>query len=990
MVVSSPAAQKFNSNKRIFRRTYSEFLKTIISEDNLERPTNILPHSAKPLPIFAQPLRFASVSTMINSICLIFLASATAFNGSAAPTFNGSATAAFAITSLQSESKNETTEPDVPSAAATPSHKNATHKNATHENATEPAAVLGRTNRLSRESSPYLLLHAHNPVDWYPWGAEAFEKAKEENKLIFLSVGYSSCYWCHVMERLVFSNQKIASFMNKHFINVKVDREERPDVDEIYMTSLIVYQQASGTGGGGGWPLSLFLTPEGNPIAGATYLPPEDTADGRIGFLSAANQVNNLWINEEGKLRGSADLLASEVRRLTGPQLVVEQIEPSGDLVRAAIDEIIQHYDPEFGGVDFKPSKPNSPRFPQVPRLQLLLASYNAQADPELLKVITHSLTAMARGGIRDHLGGGFHRYSTDRQWHVPHFEKMLYDQAQLLQLYVQAALITKEPLFAEVAAEIADFVKRELTLPDGGFCSALDAETNTIEGEYYVWSPEQMIQILGQTDADLFMATYGMKNKNPFEHGYVLHLPASRSTAGNSAERPSPEFSDRIASCKTKLLAARNLRERPLLDDKVLTEWNAMMIEALAVSSQLPGRESDLVAAKTAADFLLQNLRKEDGTLYRSWRQGRAVYEAYLDDYAFLVSALIQLHKVTDEAKWLNSAEQLVKTQIDLFYDQDLKTFFYTSRHHEKLIARTSSAYDSTFASGGSVTIRNLQQLQGLQAAVLTFTSGYTELADAALSKMLPVLKQSPAACAGVALALHHSLLENPSAVRLARPAGIFARDILLTSANPANQSFSKTDQRTTDAQKTDSNAAGSSTLFKPVFPEPNPSSDEEKKERPIQAKIYPMFDKLERGGKCPIAVQLIIDKPWHINANPSNPDFLVPTELKVSSKQKIKMTLVKYPEHELLKVDGEPNPYHVYGGTVTIYGLLEIDPAEAADFGELEIRINYQACNDGTCLKPDKIVLKGKLPLINPGEPIREINKDKFPKPRKPANAN
>ena len=897
---------------------------------------------------------------MINYLCLMLLAFANVFNGPTATI--------FAMASVQSESKTDKTEPGASSTPVT----------ATHQNQTAPSEVSGSTNRLSREASPYLLLHAHNPVDWYPWGAEAFEKAKEENKLIFLSVGYSSCYWCHVMERLVFSSEKIATFMNKHFINVKVDREERPDVDEIYMTSLIVYQQASGSGGGGGWPLSLFLTPEGNPIAGATYLPPEDTADGRIGFLSAANQVNNLWTNEEDRLRGSADLLATEVRRLTGPQLVVEEIEPSADLVRAAIDDIIQHYDPKFGGVDFKPSRPDSPRFPQVPRLQLLLASYSAQPDPEVLKVLTHSLTAMAQGGIRDHLGGGFHRYSTDRQWHVPHFEKMLYDQAQLLQLYVRAAIITKDPLFVEVAGDIADFVQRELTLPNGGFCSALDAETNAIEGEYYVWSPEQMIQILGQADAELFMSAYGMNNKNPFEHGYVLHLPVLNATEGHSTE-----FVQRIATCKNKLLAARNLRERPLLDDKVLTEWNAMMIEALAASSQLPGREADLAAAQKAADFLLQNLQKEDGTLYRSWRQGRAVYEAYLDDYAFLISALLQLHEVTDEARWLNNARQLATTQIDLFYDQSLKTFFYTSRHHEKLIARTSSAYDSTFASGGSVTIRNLQQLQRLQTDVPTPTPHYAELAEAALSRMLPVLKQSPSACAGVALALHHSLLEKSSTSRLQRSAKTSVSQTLLTSASLPNQLFTLSDEQTPVSTPKDYD-----TLFKPVFPEPNSTLDEQKEERPVQARIYPMFDKLERGGKCPIAVQLIIKKPWHINANPSNPDFLVPTELKVASKQKIKMTRIKYPEHELLRVDGEPEPYHVYGGTVTLYGLLEIDAAENADFGELDIRINYQACNDGTCLKPDKIVLKGKLPLINPGEPIREINKDKFPRPQKPSN--
>ena len=872
----------------------------------------------------------------------------------------------------------------------------------TDEQLSEPAA---RPNRLARESSPYLLLHAHNPVDWFPWGPAAFEKAREENKPIFLSVGYSSCYWCHVMERLVFSNPRIAAYMNQHFVNIKVDREERPDVDDIYMTSLIVYQQAAGIGGGGGWPMSLFLTPEGNPIAGATYLPPEDI-DGRTGFLTAASQVHQLWSSNPDRLRGSADMIATEVRRLSGPQIITDSVEPEAVLVSSAIEEIKQHYDREYGGVDFKPSRPDGPRFPNVPRLQLLLAAHDAEPNSELLKIVLHSPRSMAHGGIPDHLPGGFHRYSTDRKWHVPHSQKMLYDQAQLLQIYTQAAVISNDPLFADVAGEIADFVKRELTLPRGGFCSALDAETNTIEGEYYVWTPDQIEQCLGDSDAQVFMTVYGMKNPNPFEHGYVLHLPQSVSEAADLLQLNESSLRSQLSNSRTKLLHVRSQRQRPLLDDKVLTEWNAMMIQSLAMSGQLPGRESDIVAAEQAASFILANLRQQDGTLHRSWRNGKSVYGAYLDDYAFLAAALIQLHQATDDPTWLNAAIQITDKQIELFYDNALKTFFYTSHNHEKLIARTSSAYDSTFPSGNSVTIRNLQHLQQTDSGRdVEASQNYSDIAKDTLTRLCPTLKQSPAACAGVAISLL-KWLEGQSAPlsqlqSQSSPDGS-AHSVAstnrmhrsygnqLTSLRSQKQEGIDATKSQPDQSKSESGDNTLSAVFKPVFPEPtgaSPFAKDENQNRPVQAKIYPMFDKLERGGKCPIAVQLTVDKQWHINANPSKPDFLVPTTLKINSKQKVKMTRVKYPEHELMAVPGEAEPYHVYGNTVTVYALLEIDATETAEAGELEIRIDFQACNKDTCMPPDKILLKGKLPLANPGDPIKQINEDKFPKPKKPS---
>ncbi len=866
----------------------------------------------------------------------------------------------------------------------------------------------GPMNRLGRESSPYLLLHARNPVDWYPWGPEALERAKAENKPIFLSVGYSSCYWCHVMEREVFSNPAIAAFMNEHFINIKVDREERPDLDDIYMTSLLVYQQAAGIGGGGGWPLSLFLTPEGNPVAGGTYIPPADTPDGRTGFRTAAEQVRRLWAEDQDALESSASLIAAEVRRLSGPALVVEEAELNAKLLEDAVSDVRSHYDPVYGGVDFRSSQPNAPRFPSVPRLQLLLQSHLANPQPELLKILEHSLTAMAHGGIRDHLGGGFHRYSTDRRWHVPHFEKMLYDQAQLLEIYAQVARLTGKPLYREVAGEIADFVRREFVLPDGGFCSALDAETNAVEGAYYVWTEDELQRVLGPESATLFADVYGMRKPVSFEHGYVLHLPQPLEQTATAHGLSAEELSARLSPLKSQLLQTRNQRERPLLDDKVLTEWNAQMIQGLAESGRLPGREDDLAAAARAADFLLTSLRSADGSLLRSWRNGKGIHRAYLDDYAFLVSALLRLHESTGADRWLQAATEIAALQISLFYDRGQRAFFYTSHEHERLIARTSTAYDSTAPSGNSITIRNLLALARLsrqsrqsEAAptgdVPSDRDEYLEIAETGLRRFASTLKNSPAACSGMALALQDWLrseagsgaghtLSNPGSSRIASGRGrtgfseVPTNQWILTGS-PLPEGQNDAPQEPVPAVSADERQV----VFRPILPDGDSSSSaEDETDQPVKAKVYPYFDKLERGGKCLLAVELRIHEDWHINANPAHPGFLVPTEIKITSRQKIRMTRVKYPEHQTLKVAAADEASHVYGGTVIVYAQIDIDAAETAETGEMDVRIRYQACNEDTCQKPSEILLRGKLPLANPGEEIRKINQAKFPRPK------
>ncbi len=858
------------------------------------------------------------------------------------------------------------------------------------ESKEETAAVKHPANRLAKESSPYLLMHAHNPVDWYPWGPDAFEKARKEEKLIFLSVGYSSCYWCHVMERKTFSNEQVAEFLNQHFVCIKVDREERPDIDDIYMTSLIVYLQAAGSRGGGGWPLSLFLTPDGQPIAGATYLPPEDTAEGGTGFLTAAGRIQDLWTNQRESINSTATMIAREVRRLSGPSVLAEPSELKRDQLKLVADDISKRYDSVHGGVDFNENRPDGPRFPNVPRLIFLLSLYEENKDPALLQIVDHTLTEMAKGGIRDHLGGGFHRYSTDRRWNVPHFEKMLYDQAQMLEVYAHAARVTKNPLYDQVIDELVGFLTREMTLPEGGFCSALDAETNAIEGEYYAWTEPQVREALKKGEADLFLEAYGFKQPQSFEHGRVLFLPTTIAELAAARSLDVTMVEQQLTAMRAQLMKVRSERPRPMLDDKVLTEWNALMIQGLAVSGRLPGREKDLEIAATAADFLLTKLRDSDGNLLRSWRNNTAGQRGFLDDYACLVSALRALHESTGEARWLTASSELMTQQIAQFYDEAQKTFFFTANDQEQLFARTSTPYDSVTPSGNSMTIRNL-----LALSQQTENESFRPLAETTLQRFSGMLESSPSECSGLALALQDllklqagesgkkvSATDGDSKSGTSKARRHYVRQLVRQDM----QFCSLADERSNADEKSDDAAVtpDEQQSFKPVLPNPAKPSPFKRNydERPVKAKIYPYFDKLQRGGKCPVAIELTIANEWHINANPAHPDFMIPTEIKITSEQKVKMTKVKYPEHELLEVEGQDEPSHVYGGKVIIYALLETDAAEMAEKADLEVEIKFQACNSKTCEPPDSIKLKGKLTLADPGDEIKRINEAKFPK--------
>ena len=804
----------------------------------------------------------------------------------------------------------------------------------------EGGQVQHPANRLARESSPYLLMHAHNPINWYPWGPEAFEKARKEDKPVFLSVGYSSCYWCHVMEREVFSNEKIARWMNEKFVCIKVDREERPDVDDIYMTSLIVYQQAAGSRAGGGWPLSMFLDTEGNPIAGATYLPPEDTPDGRTGFLTAAERIHDLWTGKREAVNQTSSMIAREVRRLSGPGVQAEPVPLDAALLQTIATGIQQQYDATWGGVDFNPRRPDGPRFPNVPRLRYLLGLYRQTGEQRWWDIVRNSLTSMAKGGIRDHLGGGFHRYSTERTWTVPHFEKMLYDQAQLLEVYAEALQVEANPLYQQVVDELVGFLTREMTLPDGGFCSALDAETNAIEGQFYVWTEAEIREVVG-AESDEFLRVYGFSEPQDFEHGRILYLPRGQAGIGEG-----------LGAARQRLLQRRDKRPRPFLDDKVLTEWNALMIQALATSGRLPDRAGDLQLAERAAGFLLDKLQDEQGQLVRSWRQGVRGPLAYLDDYACLASALRTLHAATGQQRWQDEAKRLTAKQMELFYDAGQKAFFFTSNDHEQLFARTSSPFDSVTPAGNSVAALNLLALRSERAE-------YGEVAKSLLQRFSDRMAQSPASCAGLGLALLQHLGDGKGQVGQLRDGVEWRRSA--GAVIPVSLLLEPTSN--------DESVGGQ-------------SGEKKKESRPIKAKIYPYFNKLPRGGRCPVAIELTVAEGWHVNANPASEDYLIATEVKVSSGQKVKLTRIRYPEGQKLPAEQGEVAQAVYSGKVMIYGVLETDASELSEQAEVTVEIHYQACRDKVCERPDKLRLVGKLQIADADSGIQKINETQFPK--------
>ncbi|AMV39999.1 thioredoxin domain-containing protein [Planctomyces sp. SH-PL62] len=604
----------------------------------------------------------------------------------------------------------------------------------------QEAPARGAGNLLGRETSPYLLLHADDPVDWRPWGPEAFADARAQDKPIFLSIGYRACYWCHVMQRECFRDAEIARMLNAGFICIKVDREERPDVDEVYMAAL----QAFSTGG---WPMSMFLLPDGRPFYGGTYFPARQK-EGFTGFDTVLTGILKSWREERPEMERAAAGLTEIVRRKLGDGRPRRKAPLPATLPAEGLAGLAEQFDPEYGGFGYNRENPRRPKFPEPANLAFLLDQHSrgparppGRGDPLTMTLTT--LDQMARGGIRDQLGGGYHRYATDRFWGSPHFEKMLYDNAQLASVQVRAFELTGDPRWKDEAEATFGFVARSLTTPEGGFASSIDAETEAGEGAYYLWSRPEVRKVLANDpDADVFLQVYGLKREPNEKNGrYVLTEPRTRAEQAEAMGMTVEELARRLEGPRARLLAARELRPAPPCDDKVLTAWNGLMIAAYADGWRVLKDEAHLRAADRAADFVLAKLRDPSGRLLRSYRAGAARLPAYLEDYAFLVHGLLRLHEAGGDPRRLEQARTLADRMIADFADVGEGGFFFTADDHETLLARSKDPLDDALPSANAVAARALLALHRA-----TGEARYRELAGKTLEAFSGFLAQDPA----------------------------------------------------------------------------------------------------------------------------------------------------------------------------------------------------------------------------------------------------
>jgi uncharacterized protein YyaL (SSP411 family) len=621
-----------------------------------------------------------------------------------------------------------------------------------------------KSNKLANEKSPYLLQHAHNPVDWYPWGEEAFAKAKAENKPIFLSIGYSTCHWCHVMERESFEDQEVAQVLNRYFISIKVDREERPDVDHLYMA----FCQA--LTGAGGWPLTIMMTPEKKPFFAGTYFP-KTQRGGHQGLMELAEQVGTLWNTSEDKLRESADKIVSAVQSgLTktnkpateaaplASQVSLQSVKGSASeainkwgeqILKKAYDNLVRSFDARYGGFG------NAPKFPTPHTLTFLLRYAEDHPQDKALEMVLKTLDGMALGGIYDHIGFGFARYSTDEKWLIPHFEKMLYDNALLSLAYLESYQVAHRPEDARKAQEVFTYVLRDMTSPEGGFYSAEDADAEGVEGKFHVWTPAEVEAVLGKEKATKYNAVYDISDAGNFEgrNNPNLLLGALDKIVHDEGLTKDEVLSS-LESARQSLFATREKRIHPYKDDKILTAWNGLMIAALSKGAQVLGDGLYLEAATKAADFVLTRLVREDGRLLARFREEDAAYPGYLDDYAFFIWGLLELYAASGRPQYLRNALHLQEELERLFTDEESGGYFLTGSDAEALLFRPKESYDGALPSGNSITALNL-----LRLARLTGEERWEKKAEQQLLSFRPVLEEHPSGYTAFLQALQFAL---------------------------------------------------------------------------------------------------------------------------------------------------------------------------------------------------------------------------------------
>lgn len=586
------------------------------------------------------------------------------------------------------------------------------------------------TNRLINETSPYLLQHTHNPVDWYAWGEEAFDRARREDKPIHLSIGYRACHWCHRLSEDCFEDEAIAQLMNENFINIKVDREERPDLDAIYMSAV---QMMTGSGG---WPMTVFLTPDGKPFYGGTYFPPVDRY-GMPGFPRVLISVAEAYRERRDEVENSADGMLGELKRLD--QVVAPKEDLGGELSHEIADyaanQLLRTLDPVHGGFG------NKPKFPPSMALEFLLRQYHRTKDASALNAVELTLNKMARGGMYDQLGGGFHRYSVDEKWLVPHFEKMLYDNALLSRIYTETFLATGNEFYKRIAVETLDYVVREMTDKDSGFYSTQDADSEGEEGKFFVWTLEDVAALLGEEDARLFNRYFDVSEMGNFEGHNILHVDEDIDVIARLM-RVSPErLAEAIERGRPLLFNAREKRVKPYRDEKILTAWNGLMMRSFAEASRAFDRKDYLELAIRNADFLLTRLRR-DGRLLRTYKDGQSKLNGYLEDYAYVIDGLLALYEASFDPRWFEEARALAETMIAQFWDAEAGGFFFTSADHERLITRTKDFYDNATPSGNSAAASALTRL-----SLFTGEDRYRRMAEKILQLMKPAMMRAPSA---------------------------------------------------------------------------------------------------------------------------------------------------------------------------------------------------------------------------------------------------
>jgi uncharacterized protein YyaL (SSP411 family)/cytochrome c biogenesis protein CcdA len=793
-----------------------------------------------------------------------------------------------------------------------------------------------RPNHLQGETSPYLVQHLYNPVDWYPWGDRALARARELGRPIFLSIGYSACHWCHVMEREAFSDDRVAEILNRSFVPIKVDREERPDLDAIYMTAVQVLT------GHGGWPMSVFLTPDLKPFFGGTYYPKEK-------FEELLLAIDSAWNGRREQILASAERVHEviEAQQRIGPAPV--GYEADGDLLGRMVERLEGAFDGRFGGFG------GAPKFPPHGELAALLEATRLRGDEAALEMAVLTLDAMARGGLYDQVGGGFHRYSTDERWLVPHFEKMLYDNALLVPLYLEAWRLTGREDFRRVAEETLAWVDREMTDPEGGFYSSLDADSEGEEGRYYLWTREAVRETLPPEEAELVIDYFGLAGKGQFEGGgHVLHVPQPLDPFARDRGLEPEEVRESLDRAREKLLAKRATRTPPHRDDKVLSAWNGLMISAYARAYAATGRKEALRTAERAARFVLDHLRGEEGRLLVSWRRGRATLPAYLDDSAFVARGFLDLYEATSRRIWIEEAARIVR-DADRFYDREAGGYYFTAEEHRDLIVRTKSLHDSALPSGNAIMLENLMTLSRASER-----GPWAERAAATLALSRSALGSDPRSMAYLTLAASRwrAAEERPGAEVPAvlavhrQPGGRTIGDDAALAANRAPDA---------GAARV---AGGSDRVVKGEI------VGRANVQRVVSSKLTHTARAVRPGQAVTLSIEMDIEEGWHVNSSRPTLEYLIPTKVSFPGSDEGMVIDLAYPSGVMVELKFAGDRLSVYEGVTTIRATIRPPMDSPQGIAEFPSRLTYQACSDTKCLPPE--TREFKVALRIEGEPV------------------